>query len=264
MRNNRVIIVTTIFLVSVFLGFLGGAYIIQYGQTARRLHPPVASRTQAVSVAPTHTVPVKTSNGQHNLLLITVDNLISNTPQVEGIWLVIDLQNNSHLSLLPVYPAINLDGTLSKTSLAGHFSLDSKKAPSTDFLNNIASLDLSWDSYIVLDHMGLAELGDPVGKAELTGEATDAEREVSVIPSPYDDPQAALRSQVALFETACKELSSLSRFEKAGEIVNRLSRHLVSNLPTARIVSGLENLLSVNGSLFCEFPVLPQPETIQN
>ena len=264
MNKLRVITATGIFLFSLVLGFLAGAYAMQFKQS---IHSPprlISSRPQLVSTQATHSPPVKASNGQRNILLITIDHYSSKIPQIEGVWLVIDFPSASHLTLLPVYPAGTPDGAVKNQSLATHFSLDSRGLPSPEFLDGITALDLWWDSYIVLDRMGLAELVDQVNGADLAGEALDGLREVSAIPSPNDNPQAALRSQVALFQALCKKIARLTTPGQAAEIINHLPQHFTSDLPPERIASGLHDLLSPSGSLSCEFPSLPQAPSSQN
>jgi hypothetical protein len=264
MCKKRVINGTTIFLVSLLLGFLGGIYVTRNRPPARSSSLQVATPTQSIAGNVLHKAPIKASRGQYNLLFIAVDDLSSDAPQLEGIWLVIDMPDNSRLTLLPVYPAVDSKRVIHEPSLTEHFSLNVQKAPSTDFLNTLTSLDLSWDGYIILDRMSLAEMGDPTDMATPTGESTSVERGRLAVSSTNGDSRAILLSQAALIETACKGLSRLPRGDRGNEILNHLSRHLVSNFSTESIVSGLDNLLSANGSLFCEFPVLPTPETIQN
>jgi len=265
MNKLRAITATVIFLFSLVLGFLAGAYAMQFKQS---IHIPprfTPSDTQPVSTQATHSPPVRASNGQRNILLITIDHFSSKTPQIEGVWLVIDFPSASHLTLLPVYPTATPDGAVKNQSLATQFSLDSSGLPSPEFLDGITALDLWWDSYIVLDQIGLAELVDQVSGADLAGEALDGLREVSAIPSPNDDPPiAALRSQAALFQALCKKMASLTTPGQPAEIINRLSQHFTSDLPPERIASGLHDLLSPSGSLSCEFPSLPQATVIQS
>jgi hypothetical protein len=265
MNKLRVITATVIFLSSLVLGFLAGAYATHFKPSIHitpRLTP--THPQPAVTMQAPHTPPMKASNGQRNILVTLIDHFSSKTPQIEGVWLVIDFPTTSHLTLLPVYPAGTLDGTVKNQSLTTHFGLDSSGLPSTEFLDDMAALDLWWDSYIVLDRMGLAELVDQISEADPAGDLLDGLREVAAIPSPADDPQAALHSQVVLFQALCKKMAGLTNLGQAADITNRLSRHYTSDLPPERIASGLHNLMSSSGSLSCEFPSLPKATVSQN
>jgi len=265
MNKLRAITATIIFLSSLVLGFLAGAYAMQSRQSTPLSPRLTPTRTQPVgSTQATYRPPVKASNGQRNTLLITIDHFSSKTPKIEGVWLVINFPSGSHLTLLPVYPAGKPDGAVRNQSLVTHFSLDSHGLPSSEFLDDMAALDMWWDSYIVLDRMGLAELVDFVSGADLAGDPLDGLHEVSAIPSTDDNPQAALHSQVALFQALCKKMARLSNPGQAADIISRLSQHITSDLAPERIASGLHGLLSSSGSLSCEFPSLPQAMVVKN
>ncbi len=265
MNKLRAIIATVIFLSCLVFGFLAGAYALQFKQPVQLPSRLTPIRTKpVVSTQAPYTSPIKASNGQRNTLLILIDHFSSHTPKIEGVWLVIDFPPASHLTLLPVYPVGSHDNAVTNQSLVAHFSLDTNGLPSPEFLDDMAALDLWWNSYIVLDQIGLAELVDQINTADLAGDPLDGLREVSAIPSPDDDPQATLHSQVAFFQMLCEKMGRLTNHNPAAEITNRLSQHLTSDLPPERIASGLHDLLSSSGGISCEFPSLPQAAISQN
>jgi hypothetical protein len=264
MNKLRAITATVIFIFSLAFGFIAGAFAMHSKQSIQPPASPTSTHTQPVPTQVTRNLPAKASNGQRNILLITIDHFSSKSPQIEGVWLVIDFPSNSHLTLLPVYPAGIPGGEEKNQSLAAHFGLDPRGLPTSKFLDDMAALDLWWDNYIVLDRMGLAELVDQVSLTDTAGDPLDGLREVAAIPSPGEDPSTALQSQVDLFQKLCGNLARLTTPGQAASIINHLSQHFTSDLPQERIASGLHSLLSSNGSLSCEFPRLPQANASQD
>jgi hypothetical protein len=264
MNKLRAITATVIFIFSLAFGFMAGAFAMHSKQFIQPPVSPTSTRTQPISTQVTRSLPVKASNGQRNILLITIDHFSSKSPQIEGVWLAIEFPSNSHLTLLPVYPA-DIPGSEEKNqSITAHFGLDPRGLPTSEFLDDMAALDLWWDNYIVLDRIGLAELVDQVSLIDTAGDPLDGLREVAAIPSPGKDPVAALQSQVVLFHAICVKLARLTAPGQAAGIINHLSQHFTSDLPQERIASGLHSLLSSSGSLSCEFPRLPQATASQD
>jgi hypothetical protein len=202
----------------------------------------------------THTPTVKASNDHHALLLVLIDHFSLKTPQVDGVWLVIEDASISHLILLPIYPSSSTEKGLSYPYI-DHFSLDGSGAPSPAFLEGLAASSLSWEDYLVLDRMGLAGLAGQTSASGQTRVAPDRFQLMPDPPSPRNDPRAALLFQVSLFHAMCSGMAELTAPDKAAAtLINRISQHYSSSLSAEAIATGLDGLLVKGRSLFCEFP----------
>ena len=88
------------------------------------------------------------SRFQHNILVIRVDDLGKQSPQLVSIWGLIVYFPEPKLIFQRIYPL----GMVDAAEIQGSFSLSSRKVPSQSFLKTLdEKLSIQWDNYILID-----------------------------------------------------------------------------------------------------------------
>lgn len=91
---------------------------------------------------------------QQNILLIHVDQLSRDKPELVSIWGLIVYFPEPKLIFQPIFP-----NPLESQSTPPEFSLTATKAPDPKFLRQIArQTEMEWDNYLLYDHQALSLL----------------------------------------------------------------------------------------------------------
>ena len=124
--------------VLVFLACLGFGLYTSY--------KPEENKNQAENENIPAVTPV--SQFQNNYLLIHVDNLTADMPQLISIWGVIAYFPEPKLIFQALYPL----PTATNADIQTSFSLSSQKVPDPKFLRAMAQINqITWDNYILVD-----------------------------------------------------------------------------------------------------------------
>jgi hypothetical protein len=213
-----------IFLVLFMIGFLGGraagmSYYIQA--------PDNDNLTSATN----------RGNGQRNLVLLLVDQLSGQQPQLEGIWLLITLPQSSTLTLVPVYP-----GHIHKTqSIQESFVMTEGNQPGPEFLDVLTEQFL-WDDFLVIDREGISSALNTLDRTGI--EASTA------------FPQLSLEEQTSLLQSMCEHLS---RFENRNDFniwFDQVSPHFSTKISWDNFPLNTWGTEGIEDKLGCEFPTL--------
>jgi len=146
MKKFSFIVLVIIFIACVALGFVVMNQV--YGPDASPLGIQSASTQSANLVA----------LEQINYLVIQVDNLESDSPELVSVWLAfIYTGNQPQLILLPLLPTAN---SSQAATITQDFSLTSNKDVTGVFIKNIQStFDIEFEGYFLLDNAGLTAIG---------------------------------------------------------------------------------------------------------
>jgi hypothetical protein len=195
-------------------------------------------------------------NGQRNILLIGVDQLDSQSPRLEGLWLMMNVTSSNRITLLPLYPAPPGKEVLETSQLTTHFRLDSNGNPDPDFLTVIQQSDFWWSNYFVLDQAGLAQLIDYNQGINLGGGPVGGSQAVASLASASTDGLAALNSQSVLIQAICNQQSGKLLTADLRQVFSLLSGHFKTDLKLTTLVSEWQKPLTNSGQVMCEFPTL--------
>ena len=184
--------------------------------------------------------PYVIANGQHNLVLLIVDQLSDPQPEFQGIWLLITLPHSSKITLVPVFPAQHASETFTKT-----FTVTKENQPGDDFLQLLTEKFL-WHDYLVIDRTGIAavfETFDPVLMDTLN------------IDFP-GDTRSLLEQQTSLWLGVCDFLPRFEGQDAFTQKYHQVSSHFTTSfnmddLPLFPWGAGKEE-----DKLGCEFPTL--------
>jgi hypothetical protein len=195
-------------------------------------------------------------NGQRNILLIGVDQLDSQAPRLEGLWLLMNVSSSNRITLLPLYPAPPGKEVLDTNQLISHFRLDLNGNPDPDFLTVIQQADFWWSNYFVLDQAGLAQLIDYNQGINLGGGPVGGSQAVASLASASTDGLAALNAQSLLIQAICNQQSSKMLSADLRQVFSLLSGHYQTDLRLKTLISEWQRPLINSGQVMCEFPTL--------
>ena len=243
-----------LFLWIVFLACLGGGFVLalNLGERGQAQGLPVVEspiRPGEHGVAP---------NGQRNLLLIGVDSLESENPQLKSVWLVMQIATHSpqRFTLLPLYPASEAQVLIPQAQIAASFGLDASGAISPDFFEAIRAADFWWSNYLALDESGLAEVIDLGGGVDLGQGALNGEQVAQLLNSPQSPTAEGLSAQGRVFQAVCSQSAEKLLSADARQTFQKLGRRLRTDLEIERFIHEWQMPLVLAGRPSCEFPTL--------
>lgn len=129
---------------------------------------------------------------QHNTLFVLVDDLNSEQPILEGIWLAARQVGSNEWNWMPIYPA-PMDETESEFAKPhSAFYLPSNLTPDANTLPPLRAQRVWWDEVFWLDEAALGVI------QSISGDETLAMTET------WLEPQAALLTQVQILNKLCE------------------------------------------------------------
>jgi len=203
---------------------------------------------------------------QKNILIIGVNSLDTEKPQLESVWLMMYVPIMPRVTLMPLYPSfVSQSGELSirvDDDLASAFHLEAGKTPSPDFLANLAGRGLWWNNYIVIDAEGLAEVIDYVGGLDRAGSPArhaisriSGKKAVAAIPSTSDKPQHSLLEQTRVAQELCRSSIRLDlNPTKFYRFLRRNAARINTDMNSEFIIEEFLQLFQHGSGLTCEFP----------
>lgn len=262
MKKLRILPYLIIFSLNLLVGFLGGSKVLP--EKAGKAYP-VIEQTAAMS----DSIPAM-ANGQRSILLVTVDKLDALHPRLTGVWAVLYVPANPRLTLLPIFPAFSAG---SGEQLVNSFGIQQEAGSrklDPAFLSLVEEQIPWWSGYILLDQAALAEVVDlwvysPANPSDSSPLGSSAplekygSRVVSGLPNAQDDPYSALFSQASLYQELCWGLAwseTGSEGSQARERITRIKNHFSTDLDLETILTEIQDLRGLGGSLVCEFPTL--------
>lgn len=207
------------------------------------------------SLATTGSVP---ATGQHNLLVIGVDDLTSPSPLLESVWLVGHFPGNSIFILVPLYPNPTENDDSQNKDLGNMFSINSAGVPDRAFFNYLEK-ETWWNNYLVIDEAGIATILDFLGEVILDGGLLNGSETFQSMTLPGKEQFATAQGQTELLQLACIRAASLDQ-EQLIKGLKRITPHIKSNLD---FTPHPQDWLTEKGSLpglRCEFPVTDPSE----
>lgn len=196
------------------------------------------------------------NNGQHNLLVIGVDQLSTTRPQLEGIWLVMSLQDKPDFTFLPLFPQPNEKNNFATSDLTSNFSLDNNGRPSEAFLK-LLKHQVWWSNYLVIDQDSLITVIDLLGglkQGSIYLKGTDV---LATLPSTWKDSSIAYTSQVKLISQLCDQAQAFSISRKLiAATLRKVDANLSTDLNLLKMLDTWFIKSRDQHSIRCEFPLL--------
>lgn len=241
MKRIVIILLLFIFVICLILGLsLGGNFAKQLKTTAPEL--------------PTQTQPEITSN-QRTILFIVADNMKSQNPVLESVFVIFYIPNIPRALILSLYPT---DQNVSEQAikLPATFSLKEDLSPSNEFINTIAQYNFSWNGYILTDEVGVASMIDWVGGIDKDGIKNNGDDIVEQLIHPWKNPKAAAEEQRKIISGICNAYDGIPKNKALLDLFATLiPDHLSTDLSAQMIIADWKQILTNNSRPICEFAI---------
>lgn len=102
-------------------------------------------------------------NGQHNILIVTIDNSAEIQPKLHSIWLVTYFNNHSSINFFPISPTISNGNVKVDDYLHDNFGTikaDGYYYLTSTFLEILTQRNYWWSGYLVVDQQAFTEIAN--------------------------------------------------------------------------------------------------------
>lgn len=174
------------------------------------------------------------SQFQNNYLIIHVDDLTSDAPQLVSVWGLIAYFPEPKLIFQALYPL----ETATNADIQSRYSLSNQKVPSPSFLKTLEQVNqITWDNYVLMDNLAFDRLGQFVYGSGLNIDASGS-------PLPAEQ---------AYMQTLCDTFSYQGRdFLEGFSWKEIIPDHFRSNVSMDYGLVNLDRLLSPGLQVRCE------------
>lgn len=208
----------------VFLACLGFGLYTSY--------KPELNKRAVEGDTPPQVTPV--SQFQNNYLIIHVDNLTADSPQLISVWGLIAYFPEPKLIFQALYP---LD-TATNADIQSRYALSNQKVPDPVFLRTLEQVNqITWDNYILMDNLAFDALGQFVYGGGLNIES---------ISNPLPAEQAYMQTMCGTFSIQGQNFLEGFHWK---EIV---PDHFRSNISMDFGLANIDKLLSPGLQVRCE------------
>lgn len=189
-----------------------------------------------------HALAAPSSKGdlaQHNTLIVLVDNLEAESPNLEGVWLAARVADNTQINWMPIYPQPLDEGSMYSLPHAA-MSVTVGGLGDLALLNPIREQGIWFDEVIIFDEAALSAISSLAG---------------APISSPADawmEPQGALQQQVELIQNLCAFPWSGSN--ALDQVLALMPDHLQSSLSPFDLIARWDSWSQSGFGLSCSHP----------
>lgn len=199
------------------------------------------------------------NNGQRTILVIGVDSLDVSNPQLVSMWMVTYLPADSNLRLLPIYPSGQETISDFEARLNHSFSIKRNndiQVLSQDFIRLLEENNYWWSGYLVLDYVALTHLFNSLGDVMINDQISSGDKAILDLTHAADSPEKAFSTQLAIVQTACRNLTELMDNPYWSNDISLVSDHLLTDMDLQQYVLEWKASLSGEQSPNCRFPTL--------
>ena len=231
------------------IGFMLGTSAAQSKGQVAEVSPPVSTPAPATSTA--------APNGQHNLLVIGIDNLEAESPRLESIWMILYIPPTPQFTLIPIYPSPYAGGEELQNYLESTFALGKELKPDPAFLVAVQSVNIWWDNYIILDETAMANVVNTASSENAMNNPDFGSSTIANLPLAWEEPETAVLAQAELLNGLCHDFARTNSAKKLNISSEIFSNHVNSDLSAAQLTSILQSMTSIKSEPFrCQFPTI--------
>lgn len=234
---------------------LGMVFGFRVGNNLKR-DESLGNVTNLASMNPTSIPTLK--NGQHNLLVVTIDDMAYTRPQLKSIWLVTYFNHNKSVSFLPVYPTISKGKLIADDEYSNKFEListDGQYKLSPKFLDTLIQRNFWWSTYLILDQEAYSSLLESTDQILPFAHVNNKTQNNQAILDSNKTQESIYTHDVQVIREICYQIAQ----EEHGfdwESFRDLSPHYISSdINFDKIINNWIASLSSNGTLQCNFPL---------
>lgn len=217
---------------------------------------PIALKVAVPTSSPLPSLP----DGERILLLVGVDQIDSQQPELVSLWLLTYYLNNQPIQLLPIYPSGDGRAHQFEDELLNAFSIlpgDGAAHLNPTFLQLLKEHNYWLSGYLVLDTEATTQIIDMLGGLPNDHKLRSGKEIMQALPDSEEQPQSALHQQTNLFSQACLILSQLPRQPDWSQILWLIPDHIITDLQPQRLLAEIQLLATNPPLVHCEFPIRP-------
>lgn len=194
------------------------------------------------------------SNGdQTNYLIIFVDSLDKETPELKGVWLAGHVTALPQVVFLPLYPSLREQETKNYKNL---FALADGEKPVDEFVDFLRSKEISWNHYVVLDETSLVELVSLMNRDSVESQFLFPPTSLTGLLNETETIDLQIKAQARFASSLCETAPELVRTADPGIIWSLLTHRMRSDIELQIIHAAQSALAQPGEELVCEFPTL--------
>lgn len=189
-----------------------------------------------------HALAAPSSKGdlaQHNTLIVLVDDLETESPQLEGVWLAARVADIPQINWMPIYPQPLDDGSEYSQP---HAALNVTVSGLGDLalLNPIREQGIWFDEVFIFDAAAVSAISGISGSP------------ISSLTDAWTEPQGALQQQVQLIQNLCAFAWSGST--ALDQVLSLMPHHLQSSLSPFELIARWDSWSQAGFALGCSHP----------
>jgi hypothetical protein len=194
---------------------------------------------------------------QNKDLVILVDRIDLDQPQLRNVWLVLSKSPGSTLTFLPIYLNSSSNQQPVDQQLNDMFSLTENGAPADIFMNELKNKGISWKHYIVIDDVLIAKGIDLSGGIKIDDREIPAS---DVLSGNFYSEQASRETEVIqslLISNLCQRMPIISLHPDYEDFLLTVLSHSRSSFSFDEIIVNLRTISQNEVNLECQFPTIP-------
>jgi hypothetical protein len=200
------------------------------------------STWKTISDSPARTSAATTSNphdGQHNILVIRVNDLESSNPVLLSAWIFfITYSDPPNMTMKILFPSSKPD------TLSGSFSIDRNGRLSSRFEKEVEKLNFPWDGYLIMDDQGFQKFSEWI----LNQPVAIAPHDIRNPPDGFEVFVYDSRQLTAL----CQNLQGASQRQNMLQWREIVPSHFRSNLAFENLILFWDYLTQSGNPPYCE------------
>jgi hypothetical protein len=238
----------SIYVTCIIFGFSIGKNL-KKTETAETILPSVFALPQSIPTL---------KNGQHNLLVVAVDNLELQQPQLRSVWLVTYFQNNPLITFLPISPTISSGEVIVDQMLSDSFGIvkaNGNTNISTPFFDALTRRNFWWSGYLIVDESALTSVLNekpfesdnyPVASGEI------------ILNDPGKnslDPQNIYDRYTQIFQDACRLIAQQEDALNWQSFSSLIPQHIITDFDASSLIDEWTSSIKAIETPNCYFPL---------
>lgn len=212
----------------------------------------------APSVTPTYTAApvIQPETNQNNFLIVYVDRIQANRPELKGVWLVVGIPGEFRYTFLPIFPSTGSEASEINQGISGLFSIEEDGSLSTQFLNELRKYNYFWNHFHLIDDIGIITIYDQLASSSNRDMSTTGSQILAEMQNWRNSPENTITQQHQLFAEICDGVSQVRPEANIIQILELNPEHLSTDIGDEKIIFDWSQIKMDPSRFQCEFPSL--------
>jgi hypothetical protein len=242
------IIFLSVYVTCIICGFSIGK-TLKKTESAETILPSVFALHQSIPTL---------KNGQHNLLVIAVDNLDLQQPQLRSVWLVTYFQNNPSITFLPISPTISSGDVIVDQMLSDSFVIvkaDGNTNISTSFFDTLTRRNFWWSGYLIVDEFAFTSVLNEKSFLADNHQLASSEININDLGNISQDPQNLYDRYTQIFQDACRFIAQQGNDFNWQFFSSLIPQHVITDFDANLLIDEWTSSIKTIEAPNCYFPL---------